>query len=456
MIPMKITATDLREIPPEKLKEVLDQLGPKKTEELQHTWEFWARPEQLEPNGDWNIWIALAGRGWGKTRAGVEWVRHQVKSGKKRIAAVAPTNSDIRRVMVEGESGFLNVCWKSDKTYRGGKLGYPNWSPTNRTLTWENGAKVEFYSAEDPERLRGPQFHAAWADEVAAWRNQQDVWDMLQFTLRLGRKPRVMVTTTPKPTKLMRALIASPQSHITRGSTFDNIDNLAKPFLETIKKEYEGTRLGNQELYAEMLEEADGALWTTEVLDKCTIEQKDIPELNRIVVSIDPAVTSKTESDMTGLIVAGIDVNGIGYVLEDATDRYSPAEWAAKAISLYKAHSADRIVAERNQGGDMVRRTLEAEDEAVPIRLVHASRGKMARAEPISALYERGKVKHAKGLDELETQMRTWEPLGSMGSPDRLDACVWALTDLMLNGVTNPTLRLSYSNAKGLSQIHLG
>ena len=453
---MKITATDLRELSPDRLKQVLSELGPKKTEELQHTWEFWARPEQLEPTGDWNIWVALAGRGWGKTRAGVEWVRHQIKSGKKRIAAVAPTNSDIRRVMVEGESGFLNVCWKDDKTYRGGKLGYPNWSPTNRTLTWENGAKVEFYSAEDPERLRGPQFHAAWADEVAAWRNQQDVWDMLQFTLRLGRKPRVMVTTTPKPTKLMRALIASPQSHITRGSTFDNIDNLAKPFLETIKKEYEGTRLGNQELYAEMLEEADGALWTTEVLDGCTVEQKDIPELNRIVVSIDPAVTSKTESDMTGLIVAGIDVNGIGYVLEDATDRYSPAEWAAKAISLYQEYSADRLVAERNQGGDMVRRTLEAEDEAVPIRLVHASRGKMARAEPISALYERGKVKHAKGLDELETQMRTWEPLGSMGSPDRLDACVWALTDLMLNGVTNPTLRLSYSNAKGLSQIHLG
>ena len=453
---MKITATDLRELSPDRLKEVLSQLGPKKTEELQHTWEFWARPEQIEPEGDWNVWIALAGRGWGKTRAGVEWVRHQIKSGKKRIAAVAPTNSDIRRVMVEGESGFLSVCWKGDKTYRGGKLGYPNWSPTNRTLTWENGAKVEFYSAEDPERLRGPQFHAAWADEVAAWRNQQDVWDMLQFTLRLGRKPRVMVTTTPKPTKLMRALIASPQSHITRGSTFDNIDNLAKPFLETVKKEYEGTRLGKQELYAEMLEEADGALWTTEILDGCTIEKKDIPELNRIVVSIDPAVTAKTESDMTGIIVAGIDVNGIGYVLEDATDRYSPAEWAAKAISLYQSYSADRIVAERNQGGDMVRRTLEAEDESVPIRLVHASRGKMARAEPISALYERGKVKHAKGLDELETQMRTWEPLGSMGSPDRLDACVWALTDLMLNGVTNPTLRLSYSNAKGLTQIHLG
>jgi len=325
-------------------------------------------------------------------------------------------------------------------------------------MTWENGAKVEFFSAEDPERLRGPQFHAAWADEVAAWRNQQDVWDMLQFTLRLGRKPQVMVTTTPKPTKLMRHLLSNERSHVTHGSTFDNAANLATPFLEGIKKEYEGTRLGKQELYAEMLEEADGALWSTEILDACEVEQKDIPELNRIVVALDPAVTANSESDMTGIVVAGVDVNGIGYVLEDATDRYSPAEWAAKAISLYQSYSADRIVAERNQGGEMVRRTLEAEDETVPIRLVHASRGKMARAEPISALYERGRVRHVKGLDELETQMRTWEPLGSVGSPDRLDACVWALTDLMLNGVNNPTVRLSYASAKGLNEnnIYLG
>ena len=453
---IKVHADDLRKLSEEQYNKVMSALGPVKAEELRYTWPFWARPEQLEPEGDWTVWVALAGRGWGKTRAGVEWVRHQIKCGKKRIAAVAPTNSDIRRVMVEGESGFLNVCWKNDKTYRGGKLGYPNWSPTNRTLTWENGAKVEFYSAEDPERLRGPQFHAAWADEVAAWRNQQDVWDMLQFTLRLGRKPRVMVTTTPKPTKLMRGLIKSPDSHVTRGSTFDNQANLAKPFLDTVRKEYEGTRLGRQELYAEVLEESDGALWTTAMLDSCLVDKKDVPELNRIVVSIDPAVSAKTESDMTGIVVAGIDVNGIGYVLEDATDRYSPAEWAAKAISLYQSYSADRIVAERNQGGEMVRRTLEAEDEAVPIRLVHASRGKMARAEPISALYERGRVRHVQGLDELETQMRTWEPLGSLGSPDRLDACVWALTDLMLNGVTNPTLRLSYADSKGLNQIYLG
>lgn len=452
-----ITADVLRDLSSEELARILHELGPAQADELKHTWEFWAREDQLEPKGDWDYWIFNAGRGAGKTRSGAEWVRHKVKQGLKRIACVAPTKGDIRRVMVEGESGLLNVCWEHDKTYRGAKMGYPVWAPTNNTLSWENGAKVEFFSAEDPERLRGPQFHAAWADEVAAWRNQQDVWDMLQFTLRLGRKPTVMVTTTPKPTKLMRYLLKSDRSHVTNGSTFDNAHNLATPFLEGIKKEYEGTRLGRQELYAEMLEEADGALWTTEILDACQMDKKDLPEFSRIVVAIDPAVTANAESDMTGIVVAGIDVNGTGYVLEDATDRYSPAEWAAKAISLYQSYTADRIVAERNQGGEMVRRTLEAEDETVPIRLVHASRGKMARAEPISALYEKGKVKHIRGLDELETQMRTWEPLGSIGSPDRLDACVWALTDLMLNGVSNPNLRLSYSSAKGLeSGIYLG
>lgn len=453
----EVRADTLRSLSPDKLKQVLAELGPKQVEELKYTWPFWARDDQLEPEGDWDYWVFNAGRGAGKTRSGAEWVRHKIKQGFKRIACVAPTKGDIRRVMVEGESGLLNVCWEHDKTYRGAKMGYPVWSPTNNTISWDNGAKAEFFSAEDPERLRGPQFHAAWADEVAAWRNQQDVWDMLQFTLRLGKHPQVMVTTTPKPTKLMRHLLKSDRSYVTHGSTFDNAQNLAAPFLEGIRKEYEGTRLGRQELYAEMLEEADGALWSTQMLDACEVDPKDVPQLNRIVVSLDPAITSNAESDMTGLVVAGIDVNGIGYVLEDATNRYSPAEWAAKAISLYHKYKADRIVAERNQGGEMVRRTLEAEDETVPIRLVHASRGKMARAEPISALYEKEKVKHVRGLDELETQMRTWEPLGSIGSPDRLDACVWALTDLMLNGVSTPNVRLAYASAKGLeSEIYLG
>lgn len=449
---LPIHADDLRALGADKLEEYLSQLSPKSIEELRYTWEFWARPTQLEPVGnDWDYWIFNAGRGAGKTRAGAEWVRHRVKCGDKRIACVAPTKGDVRRVMVEGDSGLLNVCWKGDRTYRGAEMGFPEWSPTNNTLTWANGAKAEFFSAEDPERLRGPQFYSAWADEVAAWRNQQDVWDMLSFCMRLGRHPRTMVTTTPKPTKLMRTLLRHPKSHVTSGSTFDNSANLASTYLDAVRKTYEGTRLGRQELYAEILEEAEGALWSTEMLDRCQISVNEIPEaFNRIVVSVDPAITSNAESDMTGIVVAAVDVNGIGYVLEDATMKGTPQQWASKAVSLYHQYKADRIVAERNQGGEMVRRTLEVEDETVPIRLVHASRGKMARAEPISALYERGLVKHVRGLDELETQMRTWEPLGSIGSPDRLDAMVWALTDLMLNGVARPQLTLAYSSAKGL------
>lgn len=461
----EVTANDLRNMEDGKLEEVLSKLSNKKLEELRHTWEFWARPNQLEPveltKGQKDIWLFNAGRGAGKTRSGAEWVRHKIKCGLKRGACVAPTKGDVRRVMVEGESGLLNVCWSGDKTYRGANMGYPEWSPTNNTLTWENGAKVEFFSAEDPERLRGPQFAFSWCDELAAWRNDKDTWDMLQFTLRLGKHPTTLITTTPKPTRLMRDLIKSGRVYITGGSTFDNVENLAKPFLEAIKAEYEGTRLGQQELYAIMLEEAEGALWSTEILDACLDTSINDPvefskSLQRVVVAVDPAVSANKESDMTGIIVAGTDVNGVGYVLEDATFRASPAQWAAKVVELYDKYMADRIVAERNQGGEMVRRTIEGEDETVPIRLVSASKGKFARAEPVSALYERGLVKHLKGLDDLETQMRTWEPLGSLGSPDRLDACVWALTELMLKGKAQSIIRIDYeskTNLQGLSLI---
>ena len=455
----KITADALRKLPPAKVKQLFEELGPQKTEELKHDWQFWARDNQLEPEGkDWNVWFINAGRGFGKTRSGVEWVRENVKRGVKRIAAVAATNSDIERVMVKGESGFLNVCWKGDKTYKGQKMGFPEWSPTKRTLTWENGAQVQFFSAEEPERLRGPQFELAWCDETAAWNKDVDTWAMLQFCMRRGKHPRIMVTTTPKPTKLIRQILKDPKTVVTSGSTFDNAANLASTYLEAVKSQYEGTRLGRQELYAEVLEEAEGALWTTDMLDRASIKHEDLPHLNRIVVSIDPAVTANAESDMTGIVVAGIDVNGVAYVLGDYTERLSPQGWASKAISLYHQYSADRIVAERNQGGEMVRRTLEVEDETVPIKLVHASRGKYARAEPVSALYERGLVKHVANppdgasLNELETQMRTWEPLGSIGSPDRLDACVWAITDLSLNGYARPQLTLAYSSVKGLSR----
>ena len=452
---LPIHADDLRAMG-EDVVSLLAQLPPEKAEELIYTWAFWARPQQIAPEGNWNTWFINAGRGFGKTRAGVEWVRAKVKNGTKRIAAIAATNSDIERVMVNGESGFLARCWKGDKDYKGKLLGNPLWAPTKRLLTWENGAYVQFFSAEEPERLRGPQFEAAWCDELAAWNKDRDTWDMLQFTLRLGKHPQVCVTTTPRPTKLVRDILKNPKSVVTYGSTFDNSVNLAATFIQAVKDQYEGTRLGRQELYAEIMDEASGALWTRELLSRCEVEGVDDPvsfakTLARVVISVDPAVTSNAESDMTGLIVAGIDLNGCSYILEDATDRYTPEGWATKAIALYNLYEADKIVAERNQGGDMVRSTLHTVDETVPVKLVHASRGKFARAEPVSSLYERGKVKHLRGLDALEDQLVQWEPLGSIGSPDRLDAMVWGITELALKGIAKPELNLAYSDAKGLS-----
>jgi phage terminase large subunit-like protein len=452
---LPIHADDLRAMG-EDVVALLAQLPPEKAEELIYTWAFWARPQQIAPEGDWNVWYVNAGRGFGKTRAGVEWVRAKVKNGTKRIAAIAATNSDIERVMVNGESGFLARCWRGDKDHKGKPLGNPLWAPTKRLLTWENGAYVQFFSAEEPERLRGPQFEAAWCDELAAWNKDRDTWDMLQFTLRLGKHPQVCVTTTPRPTKLVRDILKNPKSVVTYGSTFDNSVNLAPTFIQAVKDQYEGTRLGRQELYAEIMDEASGALWTRELLSRCEVEGADDPvafakTLARVVISVDPAVTSNAESDMTGIIVAGIDLNGCSYILEDATDRYTPEGWATKAIALYNLYEADKIVAERNQGGDMVRSTLHTVDETVPVKLVHASRGKFARAEPVSSLYERGKVKHLRGLDALEDQLVQWEPLGSIGSPDRLDSMVWAITELALKGISKPELNLAYSDAKGLS-----
>ena len=455
----RITAETLRQLPPAKVKKLFTQLGPAKVDELQHDWSFWGRDAQFPPtDNEWNTWLINAGRGFGKTRCGAEWVREQVKLGHKRIACVASTNSDIERVMVKGESGFLSVCWKHDKTHKDTHIGFPEWSPTRRSLTWANGAKVEFYSAEEPERLRGPQFSAAWCDELAAWNKDIDTWQMLQFCLRLGKHPRVCVTTTPKPTKLMRELLKNSKTVVTSGSTFDNSANLADTYLTAVRDQYEGTRIGRQELYAEVLEEAEGALWSTDMLDAAHVKHEDVPDLTRIVVALDPAVTANAESDMTGIVVAGIDINGIAYVLGDYTDKLSPQGWAAKAIQLYHHYEADRIVAEVNQGGDMVKTTVHGEDDSVSYKAVRASRGKYARAEPVSALYERGLVKHVSNppdgasLNELETQMRTWEPLGRIGSPDRLDAMVWAITDLSLNGYSKPKLTLAYSSAKGLSK----
>ena len=279
--PKRFNAEYLRSLPDDDVKQALGQLTPKQLEELRYDYHFLARDNQLPPDGNWNVWFLNCGRGFGKTWTGVQWVREQVKKGHKRIAAVASTNSDIERVMVKGESGFLNLCSKMDKTNRGADMGLPEWSPTKRTLSWANGAKVEFYSAEEPERLRGPQFSAAWCDELAAWNKDQETWDMLQFCLRLGRHPRVCVTTTPKSTVLVRSLLKDQKTFVTTGSTFDNTANLADTYLQAVRDQYEGTRLGRQELYAEVLTENEGALWTADMIDACQISRDELPSMVR-------------------------------------------------------------------------------------------------------------------------------------------------------------------------------
>jgi len=395
---------------------------------LENSWPAVARPNQLSPPGDWwQIWLLLAGRGFGKTRTLAEWVCDQAASGQaSRIALVAATAADARDVLVEGESGILAVAppWCR-----------PIYEPSKRRLTWPNGVIATTFSAEEPDRLRGPQHDAAVCDELASW-SHPETWDMLQFGLRLGRKPRCLIATTPRPTKLLRELLAR-EGHdvvVTRGSSYDNKANLAPAFFAQIVKKYEGTRLGRQELNAELLEDTPGALWSQGLIDGTRIGAA--PELTRIVLAIDPAATSGEDADETGVVVVGQDKDGQGYVLADCSGRYTPIEWARIAISAYRTHHADRIVAERNNGGDMVEATLRMVDQNVPVTTVWASRGKVTRAEPISALYEQGRMHHVGTFPQLEDQMTNFtsdfdrEAAGY--SPDRLDAMVWAATELLV------------------------
>lgn len=398
---------------------------------LEHDWRFWGRDNQITPGGDWQTWLFLAGRGAGKTRAGAEWIRSRVRAGGTRIALIAATAADARDVMVEGESGIRAICWEYDRTSKGVLVGRPEYEPSKRRLTWANGAIATTFSAEEPDRLRGPQHSALWADELAAWKYMRDTWDMAMFGLRAGDYPQAMISTTPKPLALLRELLADPSTVVSRGTTFDNVAHLAPSSIKYFRKKYEGTRLGRQELYAEILEEAEGALWSREMINAAR-HKGDSPEMTRVVVAVDPAITAHEDSNETGIIAAGLGVDDNGYVLKDVSGRYSPGEWAKRAIALYHEVEADRIVAEGNQGGEMVRHTLQTEWKSVPVTIVHASRGKVARAEPVAALYEQGRVKHVGQLMDLEDQLVNWEPLSGMPSPDRLDALVWALTDLMI------------------------
>lgn len=414
----------LRALPPRERVRVLAELRDDEAEALLCDWQAWARKEQLAPGGDWLTWLILSGRGWGKTRTGAEWVIGRARKNPRwRIALVARTAADVRDTMVEGESGIL-AC--SPPGF------FPEYEPSKRRLTWPNGAMATTFTAEEPDALRGPQHHDAWADELASWKYLEDTWDNLQFGLRLGERPRVLVTTTPRPVKVLRELMADPTTHITRGSTYDNAANLAATQLAKYRKKYEGTRLGRQELHGEVLDDVPGALWLRGSLDDLRVKQA--PEMVRVVIGIDPAVTSGEESDDTGIVAAGKGVDGHFYVLADRTCHLSPDAWARRALVAYDEFEADRIVPEVNNGGDLVEHTIRTVRKSAPVKAVRASRGKRVRAEPIAALYEQGKVHHVGSLAELEDQMCTFLPEGGEGSPDRVDALVWALTDLSEEG----------------------
>ena len=392
------------------------------------TWRATARPEQLPPEGEWLTWAYLAGRGAGKTRSASEWVIEQALNNPGcRIALVGRTPADVRDVMIEGDSGIL-ACSRGVK---------PEYHSTTRRVTWPNGSQATAYSAEVPAQLRGPQHHFAWADEPAAWSDapKGDVldtaWNNLVLGLRLGASPRVVFTTTPKPNRLIRTILDARTTVVTRGTTYDNLDNLAPSFREAVLATYEGTRIGRQELMGELLEDVVGALWTLDMID--TPRVTVAPDMQRIIVAVDPSGGSGPASDEQGIIVAGKGIDGDYYILADRSCKLSPHGWASRAAGAYREFAADRIVAEKNYGGEMVMSTLQQVDANIPVKTVTASRGKQQRAEPIASLYEQGRVHHVGPLPQLEDQLTTWTPQDGT-SPDRLDALVWALTELASDG----------------------
>ena len=424
----------LASLPEEARERVLAGLNGAAAQALAHDWEWLARPEQLAPGGDWRIWLMMAGRGFGKTRAGAEWVRRIAEGdGRARIALVGATLGEARSVMVEGPSGLLAVApwWNR-----------PAFSPALRRLIWPNGAMALLFGAAEPEALRGPQFSHGWADEIAKWPQAQAAWDNLMMGMRLGDRPRVLATTTPRPVPLVRGLVAREGGDVvvTRGRTADNVANLADGFVAGMEQSYGATRLGRQELEGELIADVEGALWSRELLDRCRVAH--VPEredgealLLRVVVGVDPPASA--HGDACGIVVAGLGPDGRAYVIADASvEKATPEGWARAVAHAAAVHGADRVIAEANNGGAMVESVLRAAEAALPVRLVHASRGKAARAEPVAALYEAGRVRHRGAFWALEDEMCGLVAgggyVGPGRSPDRADALVWALTELML------------------------
>lgn len=389
--------------------------------EILYDWEFWAREGQLPPKGEWLTWLVLAGRGYGKNRSAAEYVRDIAYQGKvKKIALVGQTVGDVREVMIEGpESGLLDVHPPWFK---------PIYEPSKRRITWPNGVTASTYSGDTPDQLRGPQHGFAWVDELAKFKYPQETWDNLMFGLRIGDDPRTVVTTTPRPIKIIKELKADESTVTTVGSTYENIDNLSLTYQKQVAK-YEGTRIGRQELNAEILDDNPGALWSRSWLDRD--RKTDHPRLVRIVVGVDPAVSNTETSSHTGVVVVGKCSDEHYYVLDDSSLKASPHGWGSAAVSSYNKYKADRVVGEVNNGGDMVGFTIETVDKKVAFKKVHASRGKQTRAEPVSAISEQKKLHMVGSFPELEDELCEWEPESGMDSPDRLDAMVWAITELM-------------------------
>jgi phage terminase large subunit-like protein len=431
----------LENLAPDRASAWIDGLSADETRgwlaELYDWEEAFARPAQCEPPGDWRIWLINAGRGFGKTRSGAEWVRKLVESGRsRRMALVGRTSADVRDVMIEGESGLLQICPPDF---------FPLWQPSKRKLVWPREspsgisrisvgpvpAEAHTYTADEPDLLRGPQHDAAWCDELAAWRFSA-TWDNLMLGLRIGDDPRCCVTTTPKPVRLIRELMERSSTIVTGGSTYDNLANLAPAFVDEIIQQYEGTALGEQELHAKLLTEAEGALWKRGWIEANRVTEH--PDLDLLVVGVDPAMTSHEDSNETGIVAAGMAwIEGVDhyYVLGDVSGRLTPDRWANGAIDLLEEYEGDWIVGEVNNGGDLVEYTIRTVDPNVPFRQVRASRGKRVRADPVAAIYAQGRGHHVGVFRDLEDQLCNWEPGKNQESPDRLDGLVWAISQMM-------------------------
>jgi len=405
---------------------LLNSLTDEEAEDLLYDWSVWARPHQLPPPGEWLTWMILTGRGWGKTRTGAEWVTDQAKNGAKHIALIGQTKADVRDTMIEiGPSSILKI---SNPNF------YPKYESSKRRIIWPNGCIGTIYSGDEPDQVRGPSHDRSWIDELAKFKYPQAIWDNLMFGLREGEDMRILVTTTPRPIPIIKNLVKDPNTIAVRGSTYENKDNLPKKYFDYVIAPYVGTRLGKQEIEGKILDDNPDALWTRKIIDDN--RRNKFPELVRVVIAVDPEATANEKSSETGIVAIGISADGHGWLLGDDSLRASPDEWGNAVVTAYHKYNADRIIGEVNNGGDMIEYVIKTVDPNVSYKSVRASRGKYIRAEPVAALYEQGKIHHVGNFPDLEDQLCEWVP--GEKSPDRLDALVWGVTELMLDEVGDP------------------